>query len=159
MMPSLSQSERSGRPALASNLPLTAKLTNFRRRTTRAARIGFALLACSIPLSSALAQDANPFNGKWEASYAVNTYPVRAEVVIADDGGSWTTNLTRGYGCSGIETPLTVRRHSATDIVFVVHLSKVKTGCQDFSVTAKTVDVNTLDGAFKSGNHLKLVRK
>ena len=158
MMPSLSQSERNGRPALASNLPLAAKLTNFRRRTTRAARIGFVLLACSIPLSAALAQDANPFNGKWEASYTVGTYPVRAEVVIADDGGSYTSNLTKGYGCSGIEFPLTVRSHSATDIVFTVNQSK-RTGCPNFSVTAKIVDANTLEGAFKSGNPMKLVRK
>ena len=160
MMQSYSESEHSGHTALAPTLPLAAKLKDIHRWITGVVRIGFALLLCCLPLSEALAQDANPFNGTWVASFKLKdgSNSGRIQVVIADGGGSWLTTRYRNNVCTGKEYPLTVKSHSATEIVFEVDESEIK-GCAHFVVTAKTVDANTLDGTFTGGLPLKLVRK
>jgi hypothetical protein len=121
-------------------------------------RLLCAAFLCGLTLSAALAQDSNVFNGKWTAIVAGD--PRTAQVVIADSAGYWTRGRPSfKQACPGKHFPLTVTSHSATDIVFEVDGSKLIPGCAHFSVTAKAIDANTLEGTSSSGGSIKLVRR
>ena len=117
-----------------------------------------ALLACG----TALAQEGNPYNGKWTATWlgAKSGTPNRADVVIQDRGGTFENQRsTRSNPCVGIKAPISVTVATKDELVFVIEFSKALGGCKDSEVRLKPVDVDTLKGLRAGKQEMTLKRK
>jgi hypothetical protein len=126
------------------------------------------LSALCFALSSvaAFAQVPSSLNGKWNAHYlTVNGGEREAEVIISDGGGSWRDTAKGIQGrknpCLGKEYSLLVstRSQPTEEIKIAVSASEVLQGCGNHHVTVKEIDSNTLEGTFKDGRAIKLVRQ
>lgn len=123
-----------------------------------------ALLACA----AAFAQGENPYSGKWTATWVGTTtsegpatqHQNQAEVVIRDNGGSFQ-NLKSGRRnpCVGQKTPISVKKATAEELIFVIEFSGVMAGCQDSKVTLKRVDDKTLKGLRDKDKEITMVRE
>ena len=116
--------------------------------------------------TTALAQEPNSLNGRWEATYQGESGGDNAaEIVISDTGGTWMHRAGRGKkrakndACVDRAFPISIQTKSATEIAFNVNASTVLQGCPDLSVVAKSVDGKTLEGSFKSGASIKFIRQ
>jgi hypothetical protein len=118
------------------------------------------LLACA----AAMAQTTNPYNGNWTATWegtkGLLYHANQADVVIADQGGSFDnrSSSTRNP-CVGRKAPIAVKTSTASDLVFVIRFSTVLQGCRDSEVRLKRVDDRTLKGTRDKDKEITLTRK
>jgi hypothetical protein len=118
--------------------------------------VGFAL----IPLISS-AQEANPYNGQWMASWKNPMgASVQARVVIKDGGGTWRLlGSNRGDNCFERDFPLVVGRATETELAFSVRASQVVRGCSDSGLRATRDGEKRMDGKFRDGTAVTLERQ
>ncbi len=127
-------------------------------------RTGEVVIAALLACATAIAQAANPYNGDWTATW-VGTEGVlhhvnQADVVIADNSGSFDgqRSSTRNP-CVGRKAPIVVKTASAEELTFVIRSSTVLQGCRDSLVRLKRVDDKTLKGIRDKDKEITLVRK
>jgi hypothetical protein len=119
-----------------------------------------------MPSVAALAQSPSSLDGKWTAHYLTGNGGERdAEVTISHGGGSWRDTAKGIQGkknpCLGKEYALQVstRSQPTEEIKMAVSASDVLQGCGNHHVTLRALDGNTLEGTFKDGRAIKLVRQ
>lgn len=123
------------------------------------ATVAVACLA-SVPAS---AQEYARYQGEWKIEF-INKQGVRqtGTATIKDKSGEWDMVATsKGKGknpCVGLPVPLEVKKATQDELVLVLYRSEALRGCTDSKVIFKRVDENTLDGAFKNGSKVKLLR-
>ena len=118
------------------------------------------VLVSGVLSSAALAQGANPYNGKWTVKFdGTSMANATGTVVIKDDQGTWkiVAHSTKNP-CIGFEAPITVQRASDDELVFEVVRSKVLSGCEDSTLSLKRVDEKTLQGEFSDGRKVMMFR-
>jgi hypothetical protein len=118
------------------------------------------LLACA----AALAQTTNPYNGNWTATWehgkGMRQHVNQADVVIADNGGSFDNRYSSTRNpCAGRKAPITVKTATASELVFVIGGSTVLQGCRDIEVRVRRVDERTLKGLRDKDQEITLTRK
>ena len=101
-----------------------------------------------IPDAAALADDANPWNGKWSAHVAPSgKRAYDAVVTLEGSAGVWKAQGTdHNDPCAGHESPIEVKTATAEDLVFRIMMSKAMPGCPDTTATLKRVDDSKLSG-------------
>jgi hypothetical protein len=124
------------------------------------------ILATALCVIPAAAQETNPFDGAWTASFEDAPGRVRtADVLIKGGGGMWrASNISNMVGrlqpCSTREAPLEVKSVNDRELVIVVARSRgAITGCDDIHVTFERVDDSHLEGRFQNGSAVQLTRK
>ena len=122
------------------------------------------ILATALLLLTAHAQDAGPLSGVWRAHFlAPNGAHREATFTINGDSGLWTDARfgVQGVGnrCLGHEFPVIFKSHSATEIEFIVNASSVLTGCDNIGATVKATVDGDLEGHFRDGRPIRLVRE
>jgi len=121
------------------------------------------LLALGLTLvtTGLVAQEANPHNGKWLATYATKKGDSREAVLnLKDAAGTWKDKVrVKQNPCGAFEAPVTVTRATATDLVFRIHSSKALLGCKDFGAKVTRTDDKTFEGKLGKGRKLTLVRQ
>jgi hypothetical protein len=110
---------------------------------------------------AALAQEANPYSGTWDARMVSKKGETRnGAVIIKEKDGTWDFNWqSPNNPCVGKRSPIAVQRTSAEELVFEVQRSKALKGCKDSIVTLKRVNETTLKGELDDGRKLTLMRK
>jgi hypothetical protein len=118
------------------------------------------IFAASFVLTAS-AQQPNPHNGAWIASFEGDKgTPQQAEVVIKDAAGTWmNTRRTKGNPCMGKTMPLAVSRATANEIEFAVHSSTVLSGCTDYTFSFKRVGDKAFEGLRDDGRKITLQRQ
>ncbi len=111
-----------------------------------------------------VAQDSDTFAGSWRVSWMTGAGQQRdADLTIAGESGNWREMLGRrrqqDNPCVAHTYPVTVQRNASTELAFKVESTKVMAGCPEFAAAVKRVDANTLEGQFKNGQPVKLVRQ
>lgn len=125
-------------------------------------RVLFPLLALlSAVIAAAIAQDANPFNGTWRASFETKKGTGReGKVVISGQTGTWDLALQAGSNpCVGRAFPLAVQRATNEELVVEIQRSKALAGCKDGQATFRRVDDKTLQGEFDGGRKITLMKE
>ena len=121
----------------------------------------FMAFASIIYGACAMAQPANPHEGKWLAKVkAPSGNTVDADVAVKGDGGTFQyilMNRVKSDACFTMEAPIVVTRATAEDFDFVVKRSVVH-GCTDASAKLHRVDDNTFSGKLGTQD-ATLVRK
>ena len=112
----------------------------------------------------------NPYNGNWKATWVATAkeqiatkFHREADVVIRDDGGSFQNLASasggkRGNPCVGQKAPISVKKATAEELVFVIEFSRALQGCNDSVVKLQRVDDKTLKGVRDKDNEITLVR-
>lgn len=134
-------------------------------------RAGAMLIIALLALAAGVAQAENPYNGNWKATWVATAkeriatqFQREADVVILDDGGSFQ-NLgdarggARGNPCVGQKAPVSVKKATAEELVFVIEFSRVLQGCHDSKVTLQRVDDKTLKGMRDKDKEITLVKE
>lgn len=118
-----------------------------------AVAVGFAL----IPLISG-AQEANPYDGNWMATWTSPTGAnMAARVKIKDAGGTWRVlRGSRTDNCAELDFPLVVKRATKSELVFSVSASQVLRGCSNYAGRATRVGDKRLEGKFADGTIITL---
>jgi hypothetical protein len=108
-----------------------------------------------------LAQEANPYSGKWDAKLINRQGELRTgTVILTDREGTWDISWVNPRNpCAGKRAPIVIQRTSAEELVFEIQRSKVLQGCKDNVVTMKRVDQTTLKGELDDGRKLTLIKK
>jgi len=129
------------------------------------------ILATLLALGSGVALAENPYNGNWKATWVATakeriatTFHREADVVILDNGGSFqnlasVTGGARGNPCVGQKAPISVKKATAEELVFVIEFSSALQGCNDSVVKLKRVDDKTLKGMRDKDKEITLVRE
>jgi hypothetical protein len=109
----------------------------------------------------ALAQEANPYSGTWDATLVSFKGETRkGKVILKDKDGTWDMNWQSPKNpCVGKRSPVVVQRTSADELVFEIRRSEALRGCKDSIVTLKRVNETTLKGELDDGRKLTLIRK
>ncbi len=109
----------------------------------------------------ALAQDANPYSGTWDAKLLNKKGETRkGTVILKDKDGTWDFNWQNPNNpCVGMRSPVAVQRTSADELVFEIQRSKALKGCKDNIVSMKRINDTTLQGELDDGRKLTLIRK
>ena len=125
-------------------------------------RAGIVLLIAILACATAMAQEGNPYNGNWAATW-IGAKAMRknvANVVIHDSGGTFQNqHASRNNPCVGIKAPIAVTTATADELVFVIKFSTALGGCKDAEVTLKRVDDKTLKGFRNKTMEMTLTRK
>lgn len=112
-------------------------------------RAGTLLLLAVLACATAMAQEANPYDGNWAATW-IGAKAQRknvADVVIHGSSGTFQTrHASRNNPCVGIKAPIAVTTATADELVFVIKFSAALGGCKDAEVKLKRVDDKTLKG-------------
>ena len=121
----------------------------------------FTLLLASLISSLALAQEANPYDGRWQASFESKKGVGReGTVVIAGKEGTWEIlNKKKNNPCAGRSMPIAIERVTKEELVFTINRSKTLTGCKDSIANFKRADDKTLEGEFDGGHRVTLTRE
>jgi hypothetical protein len=99
-------------------------------------------------ISPALAEEANPFIGKWIATWEnKGGRPLQADVSIVEAGGTWQTLVTRKNDpCVGKEAPIEIKSVSPKELRMAVRHSEVIPGCKDTNVKLHLHDDGSVTG-------------
>jgi hypothetical protein len=129
------------------------------------------IIVALLALGAGVALAENPYNGNWKATWvgtakqeAPGTKHHReANVVILDNGGSFQNLASarggaKGNPCVGLKAPISVKKATAEELVFVIEFASVLHGCEDSKVTLQRVDDKTLKGMRDQDKEITLVR-
>ncbi len=134
-------------------------------------RAGALSIIALLALVAGVAQAENPYNGSWKATWVgtakeqiATKHHREADVVILDNGGSFQSSGAAGKGvkgnpCVGQKAPISVKKASAEELVFVIEFSSVLQGCNDSVVKLKRVDDKTLKGLRDKDKEITLVKE
>jgi len=116
-------------------------------------------LVLAASAAAALVQPANPFLGKWRASWSGENRERSATLIITESGGSWKTlAFAKKNPCLGQTAPISIVSSSPEKIVLELKYSEAYTGCED----AKVVLMRASDGSItgkRGHSELKLSRE
>lgn len=128
------------------------------------------IIVILLALGAGVALAENPYNGNWKATWVATAkeqiatkFHREADVVIRDDGGSFQNLASasggkRGNPCVGQKAPISVKKATAEELVFVIEFSRALQGCNDSVVKLQRVDDKTLKGVRDKDNEITLVR-
>ncbi len=121
----------------------------------------YTLLFASLISSLALAQEPNPYDGTWQASFESKKGVGReGTVVIAGKEGTWEILIKKKNNpCAGRSMPIAIERATKDELVFTINRSKTLTGCKDGIANFKRTDDKTLVGEFDGGHPVTLTRE
>jgi hypothetical protein len=120
-----------------------------------------ALVAATFYCSSSLAQQTNPFEGKWSGTLqTAGGRGLPIEAVFDAVGGKWRIVASSKENlCMNRDLPLTITSQSAAELVFALHGSKALAGCSDTTISLKLIDTKTLEGAVDDGRKVRLMKE
>lgn len=118
-------------------------------------------LGLTFVTTGVLAQEANPYNGRWMANFTTPKGVQRSAVLnLKDETGTWKDQVRIKQNlCVGLEAPVTVTRATATDLVFRIHSSKALQGCRDFGARVTRTGDGSFEGKLGKDSKLTLVRQ
>jgi hypothetical protein len=112
-------------------------------------RLQFVLVASIVYGACAMAQSANPHEGKWLAQVKSPTgHTFDADVAVKGEGGTFQyilMNRVKSDACFTMEAPIVVTRATAEDFDFVIKRSAIP-GCTDANAKLHRVDDKTFSG-------------
>ena len=133
-----------------------------RYQTTRCRSALAAVL--SLIVLSVQAQATNPFIGKWEITFAVQTKAGiadnrSADLVIKPDGGTWQTHTRSGSDpCVGKEVPVVIDKMSEKELTASVKFSALHDFCKDLKLVLTADEQGKVSGR-RGNTELTLKRK
>jgi hypothetical protein len=111
-----------------------------------------------------VAEGSAGFNGKWAAVLlGRQNFERNIELVITDSGGTWKEfsgrRRTKDHPCLDRDFPVVILSRDESSIALQVKASEALRGCNDFSLSVKSVDPNTLEGTVGKQRPIKLTRQ
>lgn len=137
-------------------------MTPHHDHTKKGTTMKFWLVAAGITCAGlALAQEANPYNGKWRVDVETrNGFKYQAALLVNDKAGTYQAVAhLRNDACAGREAPIAVKQATSDVLEFAVLKSQALAGCKDWTVTLKRKDDKTLEGRFPDGSQATVVRQ
>lgn len=105
------------------------------------------------------AQPANPFLGKWRASWEGGHKPLTAALEITESGGSWKTlAFAKKNPCLGQTAPISIVSSSPEKLVLELKYSEAYAGCPDTKVVLMRAGDGTITGK-RGHSELQLSRE
>lgn len=126
---------------------------------------GIAVLALAAAMRVTAAQEANPYNGTWIASWTGDMGDLfepqaAAEVNITGNRGTWRMlRRPARASCAQLDWPVEVVRATNQGLGLRVHASEALQGCRDFGVRLKRASETRLEGTMGTTKPIVFERK